>query len=278
MVGLAVDHDLILTVHHPSIASNIAQLALGNLSVFLKINVGLQRLGLDPDDIEPAIRALQQNPKVAIDGVYTHMFVPDEPDTAPAIGYQFRVFIEAVGVAKRLGVKAAYTMVASSAVLRHTDKMNLTAVDPGHLLYGFGHSGLETEIPVEPVLRAIRSRLISVRRIGDGDALLPLGLRPGWRIGVVPLGLRDGLPGFTAGHVLVNARTAPIIGPSSLEHTRVDLGDALDAQVGDEVVVLGEQGERKITIDDIMRTCGYGRAVELTMAISPDVPRIAVGR
>ena len=278
LVALAAEHNLMLTVHHPTIAEDIARSARRPLSVFLKLNVGLQRLGLDLADIEPAIGALQGNPKVTIDGLYTHMYVPGGADAARAIGRQFEAFTNALGVVARLGVNVRHTMVASSQVLDLTNDMNLTAIDPGHLLFGFATRGSGPGIPIEPALRAIRTRLISVREVGPRDGPHPAGLGPGTRIGVVPLGLRDGFPRFAAGHVLVNGQPAPLLGGPSLEHSRLDLAAAPEARVGDDVVILGRQGECEITVDEIVQARGYEKAVELTMAISPSVPRRAIAR
>ena len=120
LVGVAAQYYFILTVHHPTIAEDISQFACSQLSVFLKINVGLERLGLEPGEIEAAIRTLRRNPNVTISGLYTHMYVPDGPHAARAIGQQFEIFANALGVVARLGVNVTYTMVASSAVLRLT--------------------------------------------------------------------------------------------------------------------------------------------------------------
>ena len=275
LVAVAAERDLILTVHHPTIARDIARFAARPLSVFVKLNVGLQRLGLDSADVEGAIAALQRNPKVTIGGLYTHMYVPDGRDAARAIGRQFETFTKALGAVARLGVDARYTMVASSQVLDLTNDMNLTAIDPGHLLFGFATRGPDAGVPVEPALRTIRTRLISVREVDPSDGPHPAGLGPATRIGVVPLGLRDGFPRFSAGRVLVNTQPAPLLGRPSLEHTRLDLSTAPEAQVGDDVVILGRQGEHQITVEDVMQARGYAKVVELTMAISPDIPRLA---
>lgn len=72
-----------------------------------------------------------------------------------------------------------------------------------------------------------------------------------------------------------NAQPAPLLGGSSLEHTRLDLSAAPKAQVGDDVVILGSQGEQEITIEYIMLARGYAKVVELTMAMPPDIPRLA---
>lgn len=276
LLDLATRHDLTLTVHHPRNAEDIARLARRRLSVFIKVNVGLQRLGLDAGDIEAAILALQGNSKVAIGGLYTHMYVPDDAGAAQAIGQQFEAFANALGVVARLGIEVEHTMVASSGVLQLTNEMNLTAVDPGQLLFGFASHGRDPAIAAEPALRAIRSRLISVRDVGTGDGPRPAGIEAGARIGVIPLGLRDGFPRFAAGHVLVNSKAAPLLGRSTLEHTRLDLSGVPEAQVGDAVVILGRQGEREITADEIVRARRHAAVVELTMAISPDVPRHAI--
>ena len=67
------------------------------------------------------------------------------------------------------------------------------------------------------------------------------------RLGIIPLGTADGLGGLHDGRVLVHGRSVPIVSTPSLEHTRVDLTTVPDARVGDEVVVIGRQGDAEIT-------------------------------
>jgi alanine racemase len=93
------------------------------------------------------------------------------------------------------------------------------------------------------------------------------------RLGVIPLGSADGLLHLHAGHVLAGGRPIPLLGAPSLEHTRVDLTAVPDARVGDEVVVIGRQGDAEITLSQV---AAHQRLDphRLPPLVGPRVPRV----
>src|SRR4029079_7995398 len=123
-------------------------------------------------------------------------------------------------------------------------EMNLDAIDPGHLAFGL----MPTEtgaVPMNlrPAFRALKSRLVTVRRLARDDHVdrLPFEGKPGLRFGVIPFGASDRLKQLNVGNVLVRGRRVPLLGAPSAEHARVDLTDVPDAEAGDEVVIIGRQ-------------------------------------
>jgi alanine racemase len=124
------------------------------------------------------------------------------------------------------------------------------AVDPGRMLYGIALEGDGPRAaPLRPVLRALKSRLVEAKEIHPRErfaAQAPFPVVAPMRFGVIPLGAADGLGQLHAGRVLVRGRSAAVLGSPSLEHTRIDLSLVPEARVGDEVVVIGRQGDRKI--------------------------------
>jgi alanine racemase len=96
------------------------------------------------------------------------------------------------------------------------------------------------------------------------------------RLGVVPMGSADGLRWLHTGRVLVRGRAVPLIGAPSLEHTRIDLTAVPDAAVGDEVVIIGRQGDCEITPAEVAAHHGLGLH-HIATTVGPRVSRLYRG-
>ena len=103
---------------------------------------------------------------------------------------------------------------------------------------------------------------------------MPVPLRDNLRVGVIPIGLRDGMASVACGSVLASGRCVPILGPISLEHTRVDLTGVPEARVGDEVVIVGQQGATAIRPEEVIAHHRLAVKPELAMAIRGSVQRV----
>jgi len=93
------------------------------------------------------------------------------------------------------------------------------------------------------------------------------------RLGVIPMGSADGLNWLHAGRVLVRGRSVPIVSAPSLEHTRVDLTAVPEASIGDEVVIIGRQGESEITMAEVAKRHGLGLH-HVATTVGPRVTRV----
>jgi alanine racemase len=93
------------------------------------------------------------------------------------------------------------------------------------------------------------------------------------RLGVLPTGSSDGMLSLHADRVLVRGRSVPVLAGPSLEHTRVDLTSVPDARVGDEVVIIGRQGDAEITLAEVARCRGLD-PVQVTLAVGRRVARV----
>ena len=130
------------------------------------------------------------------------------------------------------------------------------------MLFGLTPPGpLNVGADLQPAFHSLTSRIIHAREIERERFLdlAPFPLRAGMRFGVIPIGLRDGMAALHCGEVLVGGRRAAILGPLSLEHTRVDLSGTPEAKVGDEVVIIGRQGDGAIDPDEVGRAPGLRR-------------------
>jgi len=215
-------------------------------------------------------------PNLRFHGLYTHLDVPGGKALESYLFWQHGRYHRVCEELERRGVEIPVKMVASSAVLRFTAEENLDAVDPGHLLFGLVPPGAaRLDFDLKPAFRALKSQLIHIRQVDRTEYrdLAPIEIRDGLRIGVLPIGLRDGMASLSCGEVLVSGRRAAIIGPLSLEHTRIDLTEAPEARVGDEVVIIGQQQSASILPAEVIHRRGLSLQPALAMAIRHSVRR-----
>ena len=253
---LLLAHDLMPTVYDRDgarAASEAGRAAGRTAPVYVKVDAGLGRLGVPLPDALEFLRELERLPNLRVEGAYTHLSFYDEAEREWAHGRMraFDAFLEDLEAA---GIEVPVTQaLASSCMVSGLTSLG-NAVCPGHLLYGVpsvAPSVADTSA-FRPVLRAIRSRIIHAGPPKAGMRGLPERETPS-RIGVIPLGLADGYRPAAAGRTafaLVDGARVPVRGVS-LEHVTLDLSTRPTAGVGDEVVLLGENGGESITLADL---------------------------
>jgi alanine racemase len=152
----------------------------------------------------------------------------------------------------------------------------LNAVDPGRMLYGITFPGETSPVPLAPTFRALTSRVIALKELVPRERFAeraPFPVTAPMRLGVIPMGLADGLKWLHTGRVLVRGRSVPIVSGPNLEHTRIDLTQVPDAQVGDEVVIIGRQGDDEITLAEVAKQHGLGLH-HVATTVGPRVTRV----
>jgi alanine racemase len=245
------------------------------LRVAVKVDIGQERLGFPAEEAAEAIAAIAGLPNLEVHIVNAHPNVPSPP-SLEYLDWQLGRFETMCRQLELKGLEVPIRMVASSKILSLTRKASFNAVDPGQML--FGPFRAEGDVPWPTTRQAfakLTSRLIHVRTLERSEFLAqaPFPMRPGIRLGVIPIGSADGMAQLHCGEVLVRGRRAKILGNPSLEHTRLDLSDIPEATLGDEVVIIGEQGGDKITPDAVVAHQRHARIADLAMAIRPSVPR-----
>lgn len=256
----AIAHGLTPTLTDLEMARAYSRAATAPLGIFVKVDVGLERLGVPPEQAVKTIRAMLELPRLSLAGLLAHPHVPTPLDPA-YIDWQLGRFTAVIDELVAEGVAIPIRMLASSALVLGFPQAYLNAVDPGRMLYGESLPSDPTPPGgLRPAFVALKSRLIEVKEVGPRERFAdraPFPLRPGMRLGVIPMGSSDGLLTLHAGRVLVRGRAAPILATPSLEHTRVDLTGVSEARSGDEVVLIGRQGREEITLDEV--AARYGR-------------------
>ena len=151
--------------------------------------------------------------------------------------------------------------------------MLMNAVDPGAALF----SPLLVEGARDDCqpFRSLKSRLIQVKDILRTEFLeeSPFKIVPGMRAGIIPIGYADGMNKLNCGEVLVGGVRVPILGSPALEYTRVDLTRVPSAVVGDEVVIIGQQNDGRISPEEVMAKMSVSRVPDLALEVRSTISR-----
>jgi len=271
----ALAHGVIPTVVDLDGARAYSQAARGPCPFYVKVDVGLERLGIPAEQAVKSILAMLELPHLVLGGICAHPHAEVGGDPAYA-DWQLRRFIGVVDELEARGVRVPVRLVAATPWVLRFPHTYLNAVDPGRMLYGITFAGETPPVPLRSVLRALTTRIIAVKDVAPREQFAehaPFPVRSTLRLGVVPMGSADGLRWLHAGRVLVRGRAAPIVAAPSLEHTRIDLTDVPEAAVGDEVVVIGRQGDLEISPVEIAARHGLGLH-HIATTVGPRVSRI----
>lgn len=234
--------------------------ARSRTDVIVEVDVGLERLGVGVDDAAELVKTVNHVPGVRLMGITTHLhgIGPGE-----YLEWQLARFKDVVDTVAIEGVDLELRLAESSATLGTGSHPSLNAVDPGHLLYGLIPRG-RADRPswLRSALIGVTSRILQVRSVSRHEFVSesPLVAEQPTRIGVIPMGSADGLRLLSCGEVLVRGRRCRIVGGMSLEHTRIDLSAVPEAERGDEVMVVGKQGEQEITPQEVEQANALGSA------------------
>jgi alanine racemase len=253
------------------------------LRFHLKINTGMNRLGISPSEIDAFQIALAQCRHIELEGTFTH-FASAEDFSARQTDEQERRFLQGLARMRTLGVSPGIVHMANSGAICARPTTWADMVRPGAILYGYYQSfdpptkGQEVRrrLPIEPCL-SFRARIIALRDLPPGE---PVGYsarfvteRPS-RIAVINAGYADGMlrQRTNRGCVLVRGRAVPLVGTISMDLTALDVTDVPGAALGDIVTIYGRDGERAISVSDVAREIGTVTS-DLLCALGRRVPR-----
>jgi alanine racemase len=254
-------YDLTPTISTPSAARALQAAAARRGTVLrchLKIDTGMNRLGFRHDNLRHTLPEVAASTNLAIDAVYTHFATADEPES-PAFALQRDRFEQAVPAIASLGIRPRLRHAANSAALLRDERVWYDYVRPGLLLYGVVPPPLAATLPLRPAL-SLQSRIVHVKGVrageGTGYGLGSVVDRPS-TIAIVPAGYADGLDRRLAGNgsVLVRGRRVPIVGSVCMDMTMIDV-TGMDVSPGDEVVIIGSQGEDSLGVREMAAAIG----------------------
>jgi alanine racemase len=255
------EYGLTPTISTPSAGRALQEAAARQgvrLKYHLKIDTGMNRLGFRHDNLARTLPELFGSENLELVGLYTHFATADMPDH-PMMEEQRLRFDKVRADLAAQGVHPRLVHAANSAALLRDSRLWYDLVRPGLLLYGIVPPPLAATLHLKPAL-GLRSRLVAVKHIRTGESV-SYGARftadRPTRIAVVPAGYADGIDGRMAGRgqVLVRGRRARVVGAVCMDMILLDITD-IEAYPGDEVVLLGRQGDERIDVREMAAAIG----------------------
>jgi alanine racemase len=259
----------------------------GTHAVHVKVDTGMHRMGVAPDELDDVVDLLAASSNVELEGIYTHFSVADGPSPADRAftESQIQLFDELVAGLAARGITPSVVHCANSAGALGYPTSRHTMVRVGLAIYGYVPSEWLTAALDEkgqhlrPAL-ALRAQVVAVHRVKAG-ARPSYGRRRALErdatVVTVPFGYADGYPRhlFEGGaEVLINAKRYRVAGNVTMDQLVVDVGDD-DVSPGDDVVLLGRQGSEVVSADDLAE---WGDTItwEILASLGARVPRILV--
>jgi len=245
--------------------------------IHVKVDTGMGRFGLLPGEVVDFVRAISRLPGLRLEGLYTHFAIADAADKTYT-RRQFGTYMDVVAQLEEVGFSFPLKHVANSATTLDLPEMALDMVRCGIALYGLHPSSeVAPAVPLRPAM-TLKSRVARVRTLPPGSSIsygcTYTTTRP-TPVALVPVGYGDGYHRILSnkGQVLIHGQRAPIVGRVCMDQFVVDVSDIPEVHQDDEVVVFGQQGEAKITAEEVARwaqTINY----EVTTSILPRVTRV----
>lgn len=224
----------------------------------LKIDTGMNRLGFRSDNLTRTLPELLASDRLELDAVYTHFATADVLDS-PIFEQQRQRWLRALADLEGLGGRPTYRHAANSAAILRDSRVWFDRVRPGLLLYGIVPPPLASTVSLDPVMTLV-SRVVGVKGMRPGEITGYGGRFTAERpttIAIVPAGYADGVDCRLAGRgsVLIRGRRAPVIGSVCMDMLMADV-TGLPIEPGDEVVIIGRQGDDRIDVREMAASIG----------------------
>jgi alanine racemase len=287
-----VEHDLTAVIHRCEQLALLdraaARRSKKRTPFHLKIDTGMNRLGIATSDVECFARQLAKCKHLQLTGIFSH-FASSEVFTNTAVGQQTREqeerFYAALERLRALGIDPGIVHLANSAAIVTRPETWADMVRPGAILYGY-HPGYdpaekreeaEARLVVKPVM-SLRSRIISLRSVPAGGGVgynATFVAKRSSRIGVLAAGYGDGIHRSLGNHgsVLLRGKLVPIVGIISMDVTMIDVTDVEGAEIGDVATIYGSDGRHQHLASVVARSVGTVTS-DLLCAVSQRVQRV----
>src|SRR5580658_3552400 len=256
------------------------------LRFHLKINTGMNRLGILPSELEAFASALADSRHLQLEGTFTH-FASAEDFSARQTDDQEELFRQCLERMRGAGIEPGIVHMANSGAICARPSTWADMVRPGAILYGYYQSfdppqkkqEVMGQVALRPCL-SLRARIISLRHVpvgeGVGYAARFVTKRPS-RIAVINAGYADGVVRALTnrGCALLHGRRVPLVGTISMDLTTLDLTDVLEAVLGDVVTIYGKDGNAAIEVSEVAHQIGTVTS-DLLCALGRRVPKFYV--
>ena len=247
--------------------------------VHLKIDTGMNRIGVRAENAAAFALEVARLPRIEIVGIFSH-FVGD-PGSGLELGrYQHRLFQQVLDEIEAGGLRVPLVHLANSFALYNLDNVYYDMVRPGLTLYGYAPGGNDRpDWPLTPALSA-HTEIVYIKGIRKG---MGVGYMHSWKapqdgwLATLPVGYGDGYPRILSNrsHVLISEKPYPVVGNISMDQMMVWLGEER-YEVGEDVLLVGQQGREQIGAWALARKAETS-AYEILCGWTPRVPRVYEG-
>ncbi len=276
---LLVDYNLIATVCKLETIKGLDKISKKRekiTKVHVKIDTGMGRIGVFPEEAVDFIKKAKKFSNIEVEGIITHHAKADEEDKEYTYN-QWNKFQKIIDELEKEGIDIPIKQAANSATIIDLPKMALDVVRPGIMMYGMPPSHEVKDFPLKPVL-SWKTKIVYLKELPKGHGIsygATYVTDKKRKIATLPLGYADGYHRVLSNkaEVLINGERAPIRGRICMDQFMVDVTNIDDVEIGDEVVLIGKQGNDEITateLADLAGTINY----EITCSISKRVPRV----
>ena len=278
-----IEHDLEITVSSLDKLRQVeaaAESLRRRAVVHLKVDTGMERIGVHSYNAGPFIEAAAASRWCEIRGVYSHLASADDP-ASPATARQLERFLAACAHFERIGAPMPLRHLANSGGLLHFPETRLDLVRPGIALYGvLPDPASRSPVALRPAL-TLQSQVVYFKVVPAGQ---PVSYGGTWAPGVdtrvvtIPIGYGDGFPRALSGRgaILLRGRRHPIVGRICMDQFMVDLGPDGTGYNEDDAVLIGVQGDEAIRCEDVAAAAGT-IPYEILVNLNTRIPRYYVG-
>ena len=251
------------------------------IEAFVAVDTGMGRIGLLPDEAcISEIRRISGLSHLKIKGLFSHFATADERDKTYA-EQQLSHFNTIYEKLRQAGVEIPMRTIANSAAIMEIPAAYFDAVRPGIVLYGCYPSGEvdRNQLSIKPVM-SVKANIVLLKKVGPGFSVSygrKFTTQRESLIATLALGYADGYPRYLSGkgRVIVNGVYAPVVGNICMDQCMIDVTDVPGVKHGDEVVLMGSQGDLTILADEIGEKTGTIN-YEIVCAFGQRLPKVYV--
>ena len=265
LMKTAVKNNIMLTVFNLKTAVKLSEICAGKgltADIHIKLDTGMSRIGFLPTDKSFGEMAkISGLPSLRLAGVYTHLASSDDEDKSFCYR-QKEIFLEMLKKLESLGVTFPVRHISNSGAILGLRDFDFEMVRAGILIYGLSPADSEAfdKLELEPAL-VWKSYISCVKRLSENESVSygrTVFTKRESVIATVPTGYGDGYSRALSnkGMVVVNDKTAPIIGRVCMDQFMIDVTDIEDVHEGDEVLLIGKQGIAEVTANDLAEIQG----------------------
>ncbi|MGB9672750.1 MAG: alanine racemase [Anaerolineales bacterium] len=277
-IALSILNHLSMTVWRKDQIERIALIAESLHTpafVHLKIDSGMSRIGAQPEEVYEIGKFIAEKKYLILEGIFTHFARADEKDPQPTL-HQIEIFQDSLNKLEMFRNQNTLIHTSNSAAAISAQYPAFDMVRLGIAMYGL-HPSKESPLPAtfkaaltwKTVISHVKT-LPAGRGISYGHIYTTSKTE---RIGTLPVGYADGWRRWQGNQVLIHGVRVPVIGRVCMDQCMVQLDTIPDVQVGDEVVLIGYQGEEHLSAEDVANTWGTIN-YEVVCGIGKRVPRI----